>query len=671
MAENETTEAIDRRACPQCKREHAPGDAACPATAQSPARKAGAAPHLRLGNYEILSVVGRGGMSIVFKARHRIMRKVVAIKMLHSHLVMSEQNIKRFQQEARAAASISHPNVLTVHDFGVNEEGHPYLVMDYLEGRSLSDVVKSQGRMPVKEALDVFIQACDALYDAHQQGIIHRDLKPSNIMLVQSADGRTLVKIVDFGIAKIMPREGEESLGLTQTGEVFGSPLYMSPEQCMGQSLDHRSDIYSFGCVMYETLCGKPPFAGAHVLETLHKHMNEPAPPLTVSGCPDFTRERLDGIVFKSLEKDPAKRFQSMLKLKQELEALCSPAEAGAKPAPANKISRLARQIRRYWGAHPKMRAALGVAILSIFTGIAASKLIAAMSPTPPEQLYGWFEPAPRVVPKPYDFETAEREARQAISLLNRIVDPGAQQKIHALRKLAGLYTRHGMWPQAASVYEAELKLINENQGKSTLVAADAASNLADAYFMQGLLDRAEPPYRLVVSIRSAISGDDARQLTKPLTRLGDIYYRKSDLSRAVATYKRVLGINSSVETNSAALAAAKLGDIYTQQGQFDQAEKMLRVAIDYWRRVQGPERRNLVLACQKLGGVLAEEQKNAEADTAYQDALRAASDLPGNKAVYMAPLLADYADFLWRQQRWMEAIRVRARAAILLLRGS
>ncbi|HEY9870481.1 MAG TPA: serine/threonine-protein kinase [Candidatus Obscuribacterales bacterium] len=254
------------------------------------------------------------------------------------------------------------------------------------------------------------------------------DLKPSNIMLIESADGRTLVKIVDFGIAKIIPRQAEESLGLTRTGEVFGSPLYMSPEQCMGRSLDHRSDIHSFGCVMYETLCGKPPFVGAHVLETLHRHMHEPAPPLTVSGCPDFMKERLDRTIFKSLEKDPATRFQSMLQLKQELEALRSPAEAGSKPTPANRVSRLARQIRRCWGAHPKMQAPLALTILSILTRIAASKSIAAMSPNPPEQLYGWFESAPRVVAKPYDFETAEREARRAISLLNRIVDLGAKQ---------------------------------------------------------------------------------------------------------------------------------------------------------------------------------------------------------------------------------------------------
>lgn len=653
-----------------CKREHAPGDAACPATVLPPARQAPASPHLRLGNYEILSVVGRGGMSVVFKARHRIMRRVVAIKMLHSHLVMSEQNIKRFQQEARAAASISHPHVLTVHDFGINEEGHPYLVMDYLEGRSLSDIVKSQGRMPVEEALDVFIQACDALYHAHQQGIIHRDLKPSNIMLIESSDGQMLVKIVDFGIAKIMPREGEDSLGLTQTGEVFGSPLYMSPEQCMGQLLDHRSDIYSFGCVMYETLCGKPPFVGAHVLETLHKHMNEPAPPLALKGCPDFIAERLDGIIFKALEKDQSRRHQSMLQLKHELEALRLPAGAAAAPVSANKVSQLIRQLRRWRGAHPRVRALALVIVLSTLAGLAASKMMSVLALPGVYALPAWVVPTPPVVPKPEDFDQVERKELQYISLLMRINDPGAKERILAESDLARRYARHGMWPQAAKLYRQALALVDEHQGSQTMLAADTAGGLAEAYTAQGLLDKAEPLYERVVSIRSRLSGGNSRQLAQPLSRLGDIYYSKGKLDRAAALYERVMNIQSHYslrETSSFALAAAKLGEIYASLGRLVQAENLLRNAIEYWKKVEGPDRRNLVRATEKLARVLADEGKYAEAESEYEEALRASSELAGDSKPYMLAVLTEYARFLWHNHRWIEAIRLRMRAAALI----
>src|SRR4030095_3436452 len=183
--------------------------------------------------YEILSVLGQGGMSVVYKARHLLMKKAVAIKVLLPQLVLNPQSLKRFQQEASASSSLSHPNVITVYDFGVSAQGLPYLVMDLLYGDSLADEVKNNGPLEVGRALKIFIQAADALYEAHRKGVIHRDLKPSNIMLVSTDTSADIVKIVDFGIAKVLPQEGDDVQKLTQTGEIFGSPYYMSPEQCM------------------------------------------------------------------------------------------------------------------------------------------------------------------------------------------------------------------------------------------------------------------------------------------------------------------------------------------------------------------------------------------------------------------------------------------------------
>ncbi len=269
--------------------------------------------------YEIISVVGKGGMSFVYKATHLLMRKTVAIKTLLPHLTLQATSLQRFQQEAQAASNLKHPNIIAVHNFGTTPDGEPYLVMDYVEGSSISDELEKYGFVAVDRAVDIFIQVSDALAHAHQRGIIHRDLKPSNILLLEKDGRKDHVNIVDFGIAKMLPQDGVEAVSLTQTGEVFGSPLYMSPEQCKGEKLDARSDIYSMGCLMYETLTGRPATSGDNTMEVLYNHIHEvPAPmkaPLT------HIPPQLEKIVFKTLAKDPAQRYQSMSELRDELEA--------------------------------------------------------------------------------------------------------------------------------------------------------------------------------------------------------------------------------------------------------------------------------------------------------------------------------------------------------------
>lgn len=269
--------------------------------------------------YEIVSVVGKGGMSFVYKATHLLMRKTVAIKTLLPHLTLQATSLQRFQQEAQAASNLKHPNIIAVHNFGTTPDGEPYLVMDYVEGSSISDDLEKYGFVAVDRAVDIFIQVADALAHAHQRGIIHRDLKPSNILLLEKDGRKDHVNIVDFGIAKMLPQDGVEAVSLTQTGEVFGSPLYMSPEQCKGERLDARSDIYSMGCLMYETLTGRPATSGDNTMEVLYNHIHEvPAPmkaPLT------HVPPQLEKIVFKTLAKDPAQRYQTMGELRDELEA--------------------------------------------------------------------------------------------------------------------------------------------------------------------------------------------------------------------------------------------------------------------------------------------------------------------------------------------------------------
>lgn len=197
--------------------------------------------------YEIIAPIGEGGFAVVYKGRHKLMNRLVAIKLMFPPRTDPQTALKRFQQEAQAASCLMHTNLVTALDFGFINDEQPYFVMDFVEGKTLANVLNKVGFLNLDEALDVFIQACEGISHAHENGVIHRDLKPSNIMLVTNKAGQQVVKIVDFGVAKMILEDGSEMERLTRSGETFGTSLYMSPEQCAGRPLDYRSDIYSFG----------------------------------------------------------------------------------------------------------------------------------------------------------------------------------------------------------------------------------------------------------------------------------------------------------------------------------------------------------------------------------------------------------------------------------------
>jgi len=284
--------------------------------------------------YRVLEEVGRGGMSIVYRGLHEMMDRTVAIKMLQAQHRTDQLSIKRFQQEAQAASHLQHPHVITVYDCGVVATGQPYIVMDFLEGESLSDVIKKENHIPFQRAVPIFAQACDALDHAHQKGVIHRDLKSSNIMLVEVEGRKDFVKVVDFGIAKLTNASGKMQQNLTQTGEIFGSPIYMSPEQCLGQTLDARSDIYSMGAVLYESLTGLPPLMGDTIYATMKMHVSE-MPERFAQARPDLRiPEQIEQIAFKALAKKPEQRFQSMQEFRDALEqCMRTQFDTGAMPS--------------------------------------------------------------------------------------------------------------------------------------------------------------------------------------------------------------------------------------------------------------------------------------------------------------------------------------------------
>lgn len=265
--------------------------------------------------YFIMSVLGKGGMCMVYKAKHLLMNKMVALKMLLPESAADKGLVERFRREAQAASSLNHPNVITIYDLGISPDGKPFMVMDYLEGESLDERISAVGKLPVEQAVRIFVQVCAGLEVAHEAGIVHRDIKPSNIMLINTKAQTDLVKVVDFGLAKML-EPGEDNHKLTKSGEVFGTLMYMSPEQCLGHPLDTRTDIYSVGCTMYEAVAGVPPFRGTTPYELMSQHINMAAQPLATN-LPE-----LEKIVAKTLAKAREERYQTMTELREDLAAL-------------------------------------------------------------------------------------------------------------------------------------------------------------------------------------------------------------------------------------------------------------------------------------------------------------------------------------------------------------
>ncbi|CAN5319740.1 hypothetical protein BH10CYA1_BH10CYA1_29210 [soil metagenome] len=274
------------------------------------------------GRYRVISLLGRGGMGVVYKVEQIFLGKELALKTIDRHL-MSDITVRRFKAEARAAFAVDHPNIVSVHDFGLFEDETPFLVMEIVQGETLSDRLK-RGTLSVEEAIPIYIQVCFGLAHAHESGVVHRDIKPSNIMLLTDVpEGiETGVKILDFGIAKLAQSEGGEVQALTRTGEIFGSPLYMSPEQCSGGKVDHRADVYSLGCVIFESMTGTPPFIGENALLTMMMHQTAPIPTLKEGSLGAEFPPELERVVSLMLAKNPDDRYQNLGEAAHDLAAL-------------------------------------------------------------------------------------------------------------------------------------------------------------------------------------------------------------------------------------------------------------------------------------------------------------------------------------------------------------
>ena len=286
------------------------------------------------GKFRLLRLLGEGGGGQVYLGEQTALGKQVAIKLLAPEYASDELIVRRFLREARAAARVQHENVIQIFDFGSTGTGTAYISMEYLEGEDLGTLLEREGELPWARVKPLMLQICRALHSAHGQGVVHRDMKPENCLRVRSRRNEDTLKLLDFGLAKVFGDEAQPQQALSSTGKIFGTPEYMSPEQCRGDQADDRSDVYAVGVMLFELLTGAVPFSSSNsFMDTLVMHLENPVPAVTSRVPLGPEGPQLDAIVRTAMAKDPADRYSSMRDLAEALLAVDGGATVDRSPS--------------------------------------------------------------------------------------------------------------------------------------------------------------------------------------------------------------------------------------------------------------------------------------------------------------------------------------------------
>lgn len=628
--------------------------------------------------YTLLELIGKGGMSAVYKAKDLKLNKFLAIKVLLPHLMANPLSLQRFQVEAQAASSLSHPNLITTHDFGITQDGRPYLVMELLDGQSLSEILKEEKRLPVDRAVPIFIQISDALAHAHGKGVLHRDLKPSNVLVSTTDNGIDFVRLLDFGIAKMLPQEGAESMGLTQTGEVFGSPNYMSPEQCQGLKVDARADVYSMGCLMYEILTGRPPLVGDNIMDTLLKQMNDP-PQSFKSVDPNLNiPQQMELIVFKALAKDPNDRYSSAQALGEALRAFQQNVTVLLFKHIQNRWQMAKFKIRPFKKREKKML--IFTAIVSILFLAVAGKLLSSYLEINVPTVSGSNKIfMPEVAPRPTGRLEQESLFESDLHHQERMLQenpnsPAYDQYTRSLADQADTYVNNGHIQEAANRYRNLADLLNKNDGKASKPAKTITEKLADCLFKLGQYKEAAVLYEELLSyVHSA--GEDTHMQTNDLRlKLATSLYAQRRYTEAAPVFERALralGEGNQFDNPDYAITCARLADCYRQRSLWTEAITQYEHASRAYENLLQNES---YAANQKNIGrtaivdyyrayCLLKLDKLDEAAKAYKTAIPQLKKLSGPLQELAVVALLQNADIQWRQGKYFDAIATRMKA--------
>lgn len=560
--------------------------------------------------FRVLERVGQGGMSEVYKAEHIMLQKMVAIKVLHKQQEI--EGIERFQQEAKAISALDHRNIVKVYAFGASEDDQLYLAMDFLEGKSLSEILEDEQRLDWKRALSYALQIAQALEQAHSRGIVHRDLKPSNIIIEKDEYKNDIVKVVDFGIAKLTAESGKEVKDLTQDGNTCGSPPYMSPEQCMGERADARSDIYSFGIMLYELLSGIRPISGRTALELMTNHM-ERVPEFFVQVCPEaHVPDSLEAIARKCLEKAKEDRYQSMTEIQKDLELVGSSSDEELSLEDTNrKASEVSLATSRQKWLVKVIAAALAVIVACIAIGVALAFYL------PRKNIDDMKSKVFEINLTDKDFSHKLDEALPPLLSAYKANDDKASQIsiVRKLRKqLEALPPSMEKW-LALSHLSTYLPKVGLDQDVDPLQKRilSGMQQLAAAAEQQGQADRAEEAYKQWLKL--ATQYEQSRTYILLIHHvLAAHYMNRNNVARAEHICRNAVRISEGAPEREQCSTYMSLGNVLMVAGRYAEAEGAFRESLKHCLSFQGPDgdlTRNLT---DLLSRSLRAQNKNAEA---------------------------------------------------------
>lgn len=493
-----------------------------------------------VGRYEILQCLSKQPSSSLYKARHLLMDRPVTIRLLTATDI---QSLKRFQVEAKVASSLNHPNIITVLDFGVSN-GRPYLTTDYLEGKTLSELLKAHGKLPPARTLDIFSQICEAVSYAHKQDLLIRSLKPSQIFVFDTPDRQDFVKVVEFGISERLIEDGEEVKNLANKAVVSGDPHYLSPESCLSVKLDAKSDVFTIGCVMYETLVGKPPSEGKTAHEIMHRQLTKvPQAVREAAGSAEIS-EGVERVVMRAIEKDPDQRYPSM-------EAFLADIEVYKHGANQLRMSKEKKSGFKKDPALAKKRAmrVLGLSI-SLFLGVALGIAI--------EPLKELLLPHEKKVPVVVSWQELNRQGEEAFhrgdydeaeSLFGQALarsggfEPDDPRIAETLNNLGNLYFNLDLYNEAENSVRRALAIREKTAGPDALVVADSLNDLGMIYLTKGKIADAKPLVERALTIRQKKLKPDDEDIASSLQTMASIYHKEGKLKESMAALKKALYI--------------------------------------------------------------------------------------------------------------------------------
>lgn len=522
------------------------------------------------GKYKILGLLGQGGLGSVYRAFQIDMQREVAIKVLHSKIAEDEDWKLRTLREGKALAKLSHPNIVAIYFLGLSKIQQIYMVMELVQGQSSRQLIQARGKLPVLRALNIIRDAALALDYAHENGIVHRDLKPENIM-VQNEPCIDFVKIIDFGIVAISDPNSQR---LTLTGELIGTPRYMSPEQANGQKMDARTDVYSLCACLFEFITGKPCFDADSPLGVMYKHANEPVALITEQMVDNFSPS-LNRLMSEAMAKEPDKRYQSMKVFAEQIEkvidelSFTASAKAGSANAPGAKKSELTKQ---------RIYSLLFTCIVLFVSAAIASPLFSGV----------WHHDAEHVKlnvhkdslwPKAEGRHT-ERRLRDTDQTYGSL-SPEYAKANH----VAGLeYARQKDYPQSEKHFEKAIAIWTKIEGPNGKQVAEEKDYLAEALLSEKKYQAAEALLDESMAIRKKIYGINSAESVWSMTFLAEIRIANGRVAEAEELLKRCIEIREEKDLEHSNLIVGNeitLARLYFQAEKYEEARKCLQRALE------------------------------------------------------------------------------------------